>query len=202
MWQVELPDMRTIKQHLIVDHRRCDYCPICYAVFDRAADRDRHIVARSCRKKKQPEGLLVGVSEDQAEVLARRYDGSEWTPKDDGADMRRRNRANTKITSRNVANKFSRKAGPPSEEEKWFYIWDIVFPTTPHPASPYLSSPLERETVALRSFWQSAGPELVAEALKEHHLPRLEDTPEEGTLAALHTTVLKCMAEKLVDVFR
>jgi len=86
MWELELPDARTVKQHLIVDHRVPEHCPVCYDVFDRARDRDRHIVARACCQRDPPPGLLAGVSEDQVEALSRRgpragtaaADEAEW----------------------------------------------------------------------------------------------------------------------------
>jgi hypothetical protein len=196
MWELELPDTRTTKQHLIVDHRLREHCPICYAVFESAAARDQHIVARSCSEKEAPEGIQLGVSEEQVEKLAEWYDSAYY---------KARSRAHSRSRGSKHRNK-SRKTGKTTttyprklrEKDKWFRIWDILFPTIPHPESPYLSAPREREILAMRRFWQKTGPEIMAGALEERDLLQWQDLREEAALAALHASVFKGMVERSI----
>ena len=72
LWSLVLPDIRSLIQHLIVDHRLSYFCPSCHRTFPKASDRDRHIVARSC-KLREDVILPVGVSEDQVGQLDSAY---------------------------------------------------------------------------------------------------------------------------------
>ncbi len=185
MWELELPNMNTLKQHVIVDHRLPEYCPVCHACFNSAANRDHHIIARSCIEREAPAGLLVGVSEDQVEKLSWRDSGKKWKPKTIlGEDFR------GKVAKR------QRRTFARTEEDRWFRVWEILFPDVPRPESAYLSAPREREAAAMRRFWRKAGPGLVAGALEKRELLQWEDPREEAALAALHASVFKGMMEE------
>jgi len=61
-------NMRSVIQHLIVDHRLPYFCPMLPGSFVKATDRDIHIVARRCRSR----GDVVlpnGISEDKVKQL-------------------------------------------------------------------------------------------------------------------------------------
>ncbi|KAK3314485.1 hypothetical protein B0H66DRAFT_563026 [Apodospora peruviana] len=197
MWAIELHDTRTIKQHVIVDHRLPEYCPVCHAVFGSAAERDSHVVARWCTAPPAMSGppITRGVSEDQVEVLAtprrhrRRKDERKLKRRKSSANKRKQHAGRTEIVAT-------------TEEEEWYRIWNILFPDVPSPpAAVYLSSPREGEATAFRRFWQAVGPELVSGLLSERGLLRWEDPREEVALAALHASVLKRVMEQSGLVF-
>lgn len=58
-----------VKRHLWRDHRLPNYCPACYAVFDKASECITHVVQRNCERSSPHR--LEGVSEYQKELLER-----------------------------------------------------------------------------------------------------------------------------------
>lgn len=54
-----------------------------------------------------------------------------------------------------------------SEKEKWFEIWDILFPENPRPASPYIDSRLSACCSTLREHWQNSGPEILLQVMRD-----------------------------------
>jgi len=70
--RADLRDVRDVKQHLWVAHRRCPFCPICREIFPTAADCDQHIKARSCVVRTEPD--IEGITTEQMKLLARRPD--------------------------------------------------------------------------------------------------------------------------------
>lgn len=186
-WDLEMGNTRMVRQHLIVDHRVPNHCPMCYEKFGSEVARNQHVALRTCDLRDPPAGLLVGVSEGQAEELLR------CGRRMQGASRGRRN-AKTKDGRANLGR--SDSMGTLSEEDKWHVIWKVLFPETPSPQRAYLSAPAECEAAALRRFWRRAGPGLVADDLAGQELLRWEDTREEATLAALHGSVLAGMMDK------
>lgn len=57
-----------------------------------------------------------------------------------------------------------------TESEKWFAIWDIVFPGHPKPSSPYMDPGLSEDFCSFREFSQSRGPAILAEELQTRGL--------------------------------
>ncbi len=165
----EFPSMRSLKQHIIIDHHAPISCPVCHASFDSATHRDEHIVARTCVERDQERDFLAGVNEDQVEKL-----------------MLRDNISRSALRRRGQGSEQTREV---LEEQRWFQVWDIVFPGEPRPASAYLTTPREREAVALRVYWRRHAPKLIHAALKE------EDRRDEKALEALQASVLKDMME-------
>ncbi len=189
MWGIELSDLRSLRQHVIVHHHQPDYCPTCHSLFDSGAVRDRHIISRCCSRPKTLTPLPAGVSEDQVGRLIR-LEEAGWKQK--GKQKRKRKRSTGSVRG---ARKPRNKTVALSEEEKWFLIWDIVFPGVPPPLSAYLSSQQEREAAGMRQFWDKAGPGIVAGFLEKQKLLRWTDLHEEADLAALHGSVLQGMME-------
>ncbi|WYZ40798.1 hypothetical protein EsH8_IV_001139 [Colletotrichum jinshuiense] len=64
----ELADMEDIREHIWLKHRLPIHCPNCKDSFDSAADRDRHIVKRTCEF--QDIFPYEGISEDQNELIS------------------------------------------------------------------------------------------------------------------------------------
>ncbi|SPQ24621.1 67585750-113b-4780-a839-bc8f1f764144 [Thermothielavioides terrestris] len=57
----------------------------------------------------------------------------------------------------------SRRSKPNlSEPERWFAIWDIVFPGRPRPASPYIDTDLSEDLCQFKEFAEAFGPAIVA----------------------------------------
>ncbi|KAK3314483.1 hypothetical protein B0H66DRAFT_605429 [Apodospora peruviana] len=61
------------------------------------------------------------------------------------------------------------------ERAQWFSIWDILFPDSPKPSSPYLSNHFEEIFGMMKDYWQHHGKVLVAELAGDgHHGRRVE----------------------------
>lgn len=86
-----------------------------------------------------------------------------------------------------------------SRESQWYELWDVVFPSGPRPVSPYYSSEQEFRVVALRSFWEANGRDIISDFLKERGLQGWEVADEERSLAALFQVVLH---DAIDDVYR
>jgi hypothetical protein len=57
----------------------------------------------------------------------------------------------------------SRKSKPGlSEMERWFGIWDIVFPGQPRPTSPYLDTNMSEDLSRFREFAEARAPAMIA----------------------------------------
>ncbi|KAJ0425051.1 hypothetical protein BJY00DRAFT_308936 [Aspergillus carlsbadensis] len=54
-------------------------------------------------------------------------------------------------------------------EEQWYAIWDILFPGAERPASPYIDGMLSEEISSFQEFYQTRGPAILREALRESH---------------------------------
>jgi hypothetical protein len=50
-----------------------------------------------------------------------------------------------------------------NEVERWYCLWDILYPTTPRPDSPYVGSVLEEITSIFRRAWRAARQNLLGE---------------------------------------
>ncbi|KAL2128542.1 hypothetical protein VTI74DRAFT_9040 [Chaetomium olivicolor] len=61
----------------------------------------------------------------------------------------------------------SRKSRPGlSESERWFAIWDIVFPNYPRPSSPFIDANLSEDVCRFQEFALVRGPALVAAQIR------------------------------------
>ncbi|KAK0620592.1 hypothetical protein B0T14DRAFT_521773 [Immersiella caudata] len=68
VWSLSLPSVRSVIQHIIVDHQLAHFCPLCRTTFSSATDRDLHITSRRCERREDATPP-VGVSEDQVDEL-------------------------------------------------------------------------------------------------------------------------------------
>ncbi|KAJ2904750.1 hypothetical protein MKZ38_007258 [Zalerion maritima] len=76
----DITSILSLKKHISRAHSRPTYCPVCFATFQDASLRDRHIRARCCSRghPRSNPGSFEGVSSDQISRLARiRRDLSE-----------------------------------------------------------------------------------------------------------------------------
>ncbi|KAL2258531.1 hypothetical protein VTK26DRAFT_8128 [Humicola hyalothermophila] len=65
----------------------------------------------------------------------------------------------------------SRRSKPNmSESDRWFAVWDIVFPDKTRPASAYMDSDLSEDLCRFREFAQARGPAIVAAEMQALHL--------------------------------
>jgi hypothetical protein len=186
LWEVELRRIEDVEQHLLANHRLPIYCPVCSAIFEQPAQRDQHIVDQTCELREPAPETLLGVSQQQEDAIFQlvkhKASRQRTRPGQKGSMDGDKHLASQ---SRNVA------------ESRWFRIWEILFPDQPRPDSAFLDSPLEKEVVALRSFWRDHGPSLIANELRKDNLLRWDVLQEEATLAALHSAVLREMARTI-----
>lgn len=106
-----------VRLHLTRAHSLGPQCPICGEEFREgpaedgsAEDRfNEHVQRQTCQSLPNPPPPRNGLTRDQFESVQ--------------AIAKRRN---------------GRRASDPAAE-KWFEIWDIIFPGTPHPFSPYIN---------------------------------------------------------------
>jgi hypothetical protein len=86
-----------------------------------------------------------------------------------------------------------------SQEEKWFAVWDVVFPEVPRPPQARLSAPLESDVCRLRDYWARQGRQVIAKFLEDRGLTNdYEMEDEERSLEALYIAVLNQMIDEMV----
>jgi hypothetical protein len=54
-----------------------------------------------------------------------------------------------------------------SEVDKWFQIWDILFPTIPRPESPFVENPFVEAITSMRSYYRGPGSQIINNILRE-----------------------------------
>lgn len=62
-----------------------------------------------------------------------------------------------------------RSSSGSGEVDKWFYIWDVVFPGEERPSSPYLGSELEEVIMTVQGFWKQHKTTIVSNVLSEEN---------------------------------
>lgn len=87
---------------------------------------------------------------------------------------------------------------PLSAGDGWFDIWDIVFPGTTHPTSPWYAEAHELVVVHLRRFWEREGHRIIGEVMKRNNLQRYEIQNEERNLTWLYHAVLDRAVDKVL----
>jgi hypothetical protein len=60
------------------------------------------------------------------------------------------------------------KRGPvgSTQEEQWYLVWDIVFPSVVQPSSPYLDADLSEEVCEFREFFSRHGSDIVVQHMR------------------------------------
>ncbi|KUI67559.1 Vegetative incompatibility protein HET-E-1 [Cytospora mali] len=86
-----------------------------------------------------------------------------------------------------------------SDEAQWFEIWDIIFPQTPPPDSPFFTTPKEYGVCHFRRFWMRHGQAIIFEFLEKKGIKVDTIKNEERTLAALYQSVLNHAVERVFD---
>ncbi|RYP24693.1 hypothetical protein DL765_000420 [Monosporascus sp. GIB2] len=83
----------------------------------------------------------------------------------------------------------SRKSKPDlPESEKWFAIWDILFPDHPRPSSPYMDPDLSEDFCRFREYSQNRGPAILAEELRTRNLVLMS---QDGTESCLQMAITR-----------
>lgn len=169
----ELLTMHDLVQHLVHDHRRRPYCPVCWATFPSGASRDRHIVCRSCeaREGAPPDGVTGEQADALLDLLERR-----------GGWGKRR-----KTGGRGSCEGWV--------EGMWREMWDVLFPDWKWTGSMYLESEGEMELLMMRRFWDREGAGVVAGKVDEELLGSHGLVGEEAVVA-VYRLVLKGMMEQ------
>ncbi|KAI1079383.1 hypothetical protein F5B20DRAFT_544764 [Whalleya microplaca] len=54
-----------------------------------------------------------------------------------------------------------------NEDQKWYQIWSILFPSIPKPRSPYMEDTIVETMESIRSFCHGSGSQIVQETLRE-----------------------------------
>lgn len=82
-----------------------------------------------------------------------------------------------------------------TDPKQWLNIWQIVFPGTQPPASPFSFSQREFNVYRLRRFWKKNGQNIISDVLRRHRLQDYSIENEERNLEALYCLV----ANRAVD---
>ncbi|KAK0729610.1 hypothetical protein B0H67DRAFT_677615 [Lasiosphaeris hirsuta] len=53
-----------------------------------------------------------------------------------------------------------------SQEQRWFVVWEIVFPGAPEPASPYIDDNLSEDMCEFREFYQREGSTIILDHMR------------------------------------
>ncbi|PMD40225.1 hypothetical protein L207DRAFT_582447 [Hyaloscypha variabilis F] len=150
--RLKLSRIVDVRSHILRRHLQQSHCPRCGHGFPNdptGTNRSNHILA--CLAPQSAFHYPGATPEQWAEILA-------------GG----RNRANSRAHG-------NRGRAIHTDEDEWFYIWDILFPGTAHPPSPYVQhSDVVQIMLDSCSIFLEQGP---AEAIVNHLLP--EDTSPE-----------------------
>ncbi|KAI9164067.1 Vegetative incompatibility protein [Paramyrothecium foliicola] len=191
MWQFDLDDINAVGQHVIANHQRPLNCPVCYTVFDTATNRDRHIISRNCSLQEMPEDLLIGVTETQVKSLTRM--SMDISVPKVTSKYRYNARGQRKKT---MTWKRLEKDLQSGEQQQWFQIWDLVFPESSRPNSPFLQATAERQVKELRAFWRKCGFGILWKELGKLRGHQQEVVPDKTTMAALSDRVFQAMIQQ------
>lgn len=161
-----------VRLHLTRAHSLAQQCPICGVEFKEdsaesvsAEDRfSAHVQLQTCQPLPSPLPPRHGLTRDQFESVR--------------AIAGRRN---------------GRRATDPAAE-KWFEIWDIIFPTTPRPSSPYISDHPDIQRIRDMNEHILAG-----EQWRELTFPARESSP---SLQNISRNTIMIITERLVTFYR
>lgn len=161
-----------VRLHLTRAHSLAQQCPICGVEFkedpaesDSAEDRfSAHVQLRTCQPLPSPLPPRHGLTRDQFEAVR--------------AIAGRRN---------------GRRATDPAAE-KWFEIWDIIFPTTSRPSSPYISDHPDIQRISDMNEDILAG-----EQWRELTLPTRGSSP---SLQNISRSTLMTITGRLLAIYR
>ncbi len=78
-----------------------------------------------------------------------------------------------------------------SEADRWFAIWDIIFPGQPRPSSPYIDAELSEDLCRFREFAESDGPDIMTTEMQRSL--QMSEIPAEQTTAILRQVISRCI---------
>jgi hypothetical protein len=80
-------------------------------------------------------------------------------------------------------------------EKQWYAIWDILFPGAERPASPYIDNVLSEEISSFQEFYQTRGPAILREALRESFM----DNTSMQEVQQYSDLVLRAALDRILD---
>lgn len=89
-----------------------------------------------------------------------------------------------------------------SEDERWFQIWDIIFPGMERPPSTSYTGEQEVSVSKFRQFWMQDGQEMVANFLEKKDCQNYSIQNEERKLQAIYDRVMEMVVDRIFDTFR
>ncbi|KAK9799991.1 putative C2H2-type domain-containing protein [Seiridium cardinale] len=78
-----------------------------------------------------------------------------------------------------------------SEKEKWFRIWEIVFPGRKRPHSPYIDRRLTDCCATFREHWQNRGLDILNQELRDSNIISIDGADEETRRQALQAVLTR-----------
>ncbi|KAM0810054.1 putative C2H2-type domain-containing protein [Seiridium cardinale] len=78
-----------------------------------------------------------------------------------------------------------------SEKEKWFRIWEIVFPGRKRPHSPYIDRRLTDCCATFREHWQNRGLDILNQELRDSNIISIDGVDEETRRQALQAVLTR-----------
>lgn len=156
-----------VRLHLYRVHVLAPQCPICGEEFkgDTAEDRfNTHIQRQNCQPLPFPPSARLGITRDQLEAI-----------------------------QTSARHRSGRRAADPAAE-KWFEMWDIIFPGTTRPISPYIRDHPDVQRIMDMTQWIFSG-----ERWRDVILPDGENSP---SLQTMSRRTLSAIADGLIAVYR
>ncbi len=78
-----------------------------------------------------------------------------------------------------------------SESDKWYTIWDIVFPDQPRPPSPYMDSRITEDCALFRSYSLEHGPDMVLREVEDSGVLSATDLDAESRRNILRQAIAR-----------
>ncbi|KAI0197952.1 hypothetical protein F4808DRAFT_286453 [Astrocystis sublimbata] len=139
--------IKDVKQHIYRHHCRPEnYCSRCFKEFESSNERDRHIREHMCALQTIPVRDDI-ISDTQKKDLQGRK---------------------------------SRKTGKGAryflegKDQQWMKLWDIIFPGTKRPRSPYVESVQADLLSSARHYWDDHADEIIARSIRKIDVSSLD----------------------------
>lgn len=83
------------------------------------------------------------------------------------------------------------------EEQRWFQIWDMIFPQNDRPRSAFYTNEREINVCAFQQFWMLSGKQTVAKFLKKKDSRSYSIRNEERKLKAIYDLVMENVVDRI-----